>query len=69
MSDWQPIETAPRDGTNLLLFARKNGARAPVRVVGWFLPVRGSWVELAFAPNDPVGIIPSHWMALPSRPE
>lgn len=67
--DWQPIETAPSDGRPLLLFARSKQATAPVRVVGWYLPDRRQWVECAFAPNWPVGLVPTHWMPLPDPPK
>lgn len=65
-ADWQPIETAPMDGTPLVLFARCKSARAEVVVIGWFLPNMG-WVECAFYPNHPVGLVPSLWMPLPDR--
>ena len=65
---WQPIETAPKDGTPLLLFARSKSADAPVRVVGWFIGTMG-WIESAFAPNSPVGIVPFKWMPLPEPPQ
>ena len=64
---WQPIETAPRDGRPLLLFARSLRAQAPIRLVGWLIYGRG-WVEVAFAPNHPTGVEPSHWMPLPGFP-
>jgi hypothetical protein len=68
---WQPIETAPRDGTPLLLFATAKGATAAVAVVGWYLPGEYEglgWVECAFW-QMPQGIEPTHWMPLPPSPE
>ena len=65
---WQPIESAPKDGTPLILFARSKKATASVPVIGWFNPEQDDWIELAFAPNMPVGIVPSHWMPRPDFP-
>lgn len=64
-SGWQPIETAPKDGRPVLLFARCQHATASGIVVGWHLEDRG-WIELSF--TSPVGIVPSHWMPLPEFP-
>lgn len=64
---WQPISTAPRDGTPLWLFARAKNATTAAQVVGWYLDEHG-WIEAAFAPNHPVGLVPTHWQPLPPRP-
>jgi hypothetical protein len=64
---WQPIETAPKDGTPLILFARAKHATASAPVIGWWLPDMG-WIESAYTPNHPVGIVPSHWMPRPEFP-
>ncbi|MCA8323265.1 hypothetical protein [Burkholderia cepacia] len=66
--DWKPIETAPLDGTPMLLFARARLATASSIVIGWWLRDFG-WIECAFTPNRPVGLVPSHWMPLPTFPE
>lgn len=68
MADWKPIETAPKDGTPILLFARAINATAPVRIIGWFIASLG-WVEAAFHPNTPAGIKPTHWQPLPEPPQ
>lgn len=65
---WQPIATAPRDGTPVMLFARSPRATASVICIGWWIESMG-WLEAAFAPNHPIGIVPSHWMPLPEFPE
>lgn len=60
---WQPIETAPKDGTRLLCFAPAAEDRASlVRSDFW-------WVrERAFAHMRP-GQPYTHWRPLPAAPE
>lgn len=60
--DWQPIETAPKDGTRLLCFAPAAEDRASlVRSDFW-------WVrERAFAHMRP-GQPYTHWRPLPTAP-
>lgn len=59
--EWQPIETAPRDGTRILLF--REGWHVNCAVGYW----RIDWHEFA-----PVGgecfPQPTHWMPLPPPP-
>ncbi|SOY81917.1 DUF551 domain-containing protein [Cupriavidus taiwanensis] len=64
---WQPIETAPMDGTPVLLYARAAFATAPVRVVGWWIYGQ-HWVACTFSPNKPTVLVPTHWMPLPTPP-
>lgn len=66
--EWRPIETAPKDGTPLILFARAKNATASAPVFGWYLSEMG-WIESCFSPNRPVGIVPSHWMPRPEFPK
>ncbi|NRA59196.1 MAG: DUF551 domain-containing protein [Phycisphaerales bacterium] len=63
MSEWQPIETAPRDGTMLVLWLPHEGG------IGW-----GSsgtpddpWWGAPFGCYDEY-MNPSHWMPLPDPP-
>lgn len=65
---WQPIETAPKDGTNVLLINRKGNQAAGLWMnsllgVGWYL--RGGNQPDTFF-NDHHG--PTHWMPLPPPP-
>jgi hypothetical protein len=64
---WQPIEAAPMDGTNVLLFIPKYAmGRVPyVMVQGWNLAGdRRGWRS-----HYGGGIIePTHWMPLPDPP-
>lgn len=66
---WQPIETAPKDGTNILLFNDKgNMATALWQGTG---PMEGWWLR---GGNKPDYFFnghrsPTHWMPLPAAPQ
>jgi len=67
MSEWQPIETAPRDGTELLAWWPGPGMGLPA--IGWQIT---NWGRIAgsgmwFA-HSLVGKQPTHWMPLPPPP-
>jgi len=62
MSEWQPIETAPRDGTRVLI-ADEDVWMAVAR----FWPCNMAWTEDAASGlklNEP-----THWMPLPEPPK
>lgn len=60
--EWQPIETAPKDGTDILTWTHLPDAFNPYIVVKW---KRGTWVAV-----DPLGeYLPTHWMPLPEPPQ
>ena len=70
MSEWQPIETAPRDGTEII--ARMGTATPPYCESMYFVPFDDDesdgmwhWTQDGDAPaiNKP-----THWMPLPSPP-
>lgn len=63
---WHSIDTAPMDGTPLLLFARLRADTAPVRLIGWWGGDR--WIELCFTPNEPQGVMAEAWQHLPGFP-
>lgn len=63
---WQAIETAPKDGTPLLLFARWERAEASIRVIGWF--IGDEWISNSFIGQGKAVLVPSHWMPLPPFP-
>lgn len=66
---WQPIETAPRDGTRILAWGTlhapgwNDGERPSIEITvygyggfaGWYAPAMGGWE-------------PTHWMPLPEAP-
>lgn len=61
MTEWQPIETAPKDGTAIWVSAV--GVGEPVRTVQhWY----GEWVNIYN--GDSIGWEPTHWMPLPAPP-
>lgn len=73
MSDWQPIETAPTDGTPFLAFCPSD---KPTVVAlqcasgreggGWEC---WSFCDEALADIAPEGADPTHWMPLPAAPK
>jgi uncharacterized protein DUF551 len=69
-SEWQPIETAPRDGSSTLLFGRWASDEQGLMsgpVIGQFNYVRDAW-EFANA-GGWWRIRPTHWMPLPEPPQ
>ncbi len=78
--EWQPIDTAPRDGTWVLLFGFETPDTNDSMDDGWGPVVVGKGGELFAGEGDPwdVGIYdgfcelsvhnPTHWMPLPALP-
>lgn len=66
--DWQPIETAPKDGTRVLI------ASGTDVVLAFFDNNAGMWCEneydnLWWGPTDTARYDgPTHWMPLPAPP-
>lgn len=58
--DWQPIETAPRDGSALLISSTSH-----------YIPTTahysGKW-RRGFKGGAPIPFEPTHWMPLPEKP-
>lgn len=52
---WQPIESAPKDGTRLMLWDSRNGGYA----------VTGAWVAGSADDHETI----THWQPLPDGPE
>ena len=71
MTDWQPIETAPKDGTTVLISGpTRSGKKRFIHAAAWRLHDSGSaYVEVW---KCPVGIVfdddVTHWMPLPPPP-
>ncbi|MBR8141171.1 hypothetical protein KDW46_02200 [Burkholderia vietnamiensis] len=65
---WQPIETAPKDGTPLVMFARYIHATTSIVVVAAWLETYGMWVNQSFSGAPIQQVVPSHWMPRPEFP-
>ena len=67
---WQDIETAPKDGTEILVLCPYEGAG----LVFWFSPLnnhRGGWQPCSFDEGNWGGRsepAPTHWRPLPTSP-
>lgn len=80
MIDWQPIETAPKDGTHVLLCCATNADGNPIKAENFGLFVtraawwgdegyRGEWVCYCSLPNEPVVFFdPTHWAPIGANP-
>ena len=70
---WQPIETAPKDGTDVLVYQRylKVEKWTNKKEYGFYIEVgcweRDTWRIRAFTPQ--YGGNPTHWMPLPEPPK
>jgi hypothetical protein len=63
MDKWHPIETAPRNEADLLLWADRV-------VIGYFSSVSGQWLSRdgRHLNDRPKQLEPSHWMPMPVSP-
>ena len=59
MSEWQPIETAPRDGKLIVVYTK-----GIIDIAFWNGPLE-YWATFAFYQSKR----PTHWMPLPEPPE
>lgn len=73
---WQPIETAPKDGTKILLYVRirsvlEDDFSIPEIVVGYFDPneFAREWYIVERTPENTYVDQPTHWMPLPEPPK
>jgi hypothetical protein len=76
MGEWKPIESAPKDGTRILVFFGAMGVHA----VAWTEPSYADWEiwcvdDNKHGPyalrgyNDTGPRAPTHWMPLPAPPK
>ena len=69
MTEWQPIDTAPKDGTAILIWPAKSsftGDDTISYVVRWNDWKQG-WIEASGEEYDT--FYPTHWMPLPAPPK
>ena len=68
MSDWQPIETAPKDGTRILVCGMTYGEvsgeveEKSIEVSAWR---NGGWFLLWAGDFERWWVLATHWMPLP----
>jgi hypothetical protein len=70
MMEWQPIETAPKDGTTVLgYFGGRSGyvSRQDIVPICWSGWGGGVWDNATSGHH--MGDDPSHWMPLPPPPK
>ena len=66
--DWRPIESAPKDGTSILLWAMTHIDGVGCQLVAWWNRTDENWTfhvdfeEVLFAHS------PRYWMPLPAPP-
>ena len=58
---WQPIESAPRDGTEVLVYIRPKVFR-----LGWYFAPSSR--TQGWRDENGKQIVPTHWMPLPPPP-
>jgi hypothetical protein len=67
MNDWQPINTAPRDGSTIIAYLPANAGRQPRQdLVAVFWDSKCGWAT-AYS-GACVDAEPTYWMALPDAP-
>ena len=72
MSDWKPIKTAPKDGTEILVYSKpwKNfkgfcgGGITQAYYRGFVGNAKTPW----WTKINPVAVYPTYWMPLPKLP-
>ncbi len=73
MSEWQPIETAPKDGQHVLLAITEDGPPGLGYVSEGYYEEDGDrgWYSANTHWTDSYdgSLFPSHWMPLPKPPE
>lgn len=75
--EWQPIETAPKDGREIIVYGVRRGDWGYTDDESTWTGARwsagsygfpGSWLESKARPNYSTGFTPTHWIPLPAPP-
>lgn len=78
--NWQPIETAPKDGKEVLLCRAYDADGEPISEDAWGIFVQraawwgddeqsGEWIVYCSLVHEPrLHFVPTHWMELPPNP-
>jgi hypothetical protein len=68
MSEWQPIETAPKDGTGFIYF---QGLLHEQKWIGSAVWHKGKFLHVQWdrCQDDWLEINPTYWMPLPDPPQ
>lgn len=74
MNDWQPIETAPRDGTRVIVYCPRRGVCAPAywddcRYARKPIPYWRHYGEFVFGVWETRRDQPTHWMPMLPAPD
>ena len=64
---WQPIESAPKDGTRILTIDADFDSHEGADVARYTGAFGGAWLDNS--KHIPKTIYPTHWMPLPTPPE
>jgi hypothetical protein len=64
VTGWQPIETAPRDGTEILFWVAPEMSEGWAEVGHWFETAHDGWWVAHTIERKP-----THWMPLPEPPK
>ena len=75
-NEWMDIETAPEDGTEILVYARWDWDAMGNPSEGYHIAlaryepygIAGFWTY-AFNPYSDIAVEPTHWMPLPKPPK
>ena len=77
MSNWQPIETAPKDGTHIIGYEPPCMKTGGVIGVFWLKPYKRKFLDMGevnmggqwrYSVHDQVVAEPTYWMPLPKPP-
>jgi hypothetical protein len=67
---WQPISTAPKDGSQVILWWQDTERGGKPRAIQgeWYCAKDGDefWWS---SPSMPIGFVATHWMPIPPPPE